>query len=47
MLKIGHPLHDDHILVATTAAINEELIDLDDDLREVMREGLWDEPAEV
>lgn len=47
MLKIGHPLYDDHILVAATAAINEELSYLDDDLREVMREGLWDELAEV
>ena len=46
MLKIGHPLHDEQILVAATAAINEELIYLDNDLREVMREGLWDEPAE-
>jgi hypothetical protein len=47
MLKIGHPLYDDHILTAATAAINEELISLDEELREVMREGLWDEPAEV
>lgn len=47
MLKIGHPLYDDHVLTAAVGAINEELLYLDEDLREVMREGLWDEPAEV
>lgn len=44
MLKMGQPM-DDNILNAAVGAVNAELVYIDKNLREVMREGLWNEPV--
>jgi hypothetical protein len=45
--KMGHQPYDDEILEAAVVAMNVDLAFLEKGLRGVMRDRLWDEPAEV
>jgi hypothetical protein len=47
MTKMGQQPYDDDILDTAVSAINDELIASQEELREVIREKLWDEPADV
>jgi hypothetical protein len=47
MTKMGQQPYDDDILDTAVSAINDELISSQEDLREVIKDKLWDEPADV
>jgi len=47
MIKIGQQPYDDDILDTAVGAINDELSYLQDELREVIRGKLWDEPVDM
>jgi len=47
MTKMGQQPYDDDILDTAVSAINTELISSQEELREVIRDKLWDEPADV
>ncbi|MGA9349891.1 MAG: hypothetical protein WBW48_13955 [Anaerolineae bacterium] len=47
MTKVGQQPYDDDILDTAVSAINTELISSQEELREVIRDKLWDEPADV
>jgi hypothetical protein len=47
LIKMGQQPYDDDILDAAVAAMNVDLRYLDEPLRKVIRERLWDEPKEV
>jgi hypothetical protein len=45
--NIGQQPYDDDILDIAVTAVNIELVHLEDELRLVIKEGLWDEQAEI
>jgi len=47
MTRMGQQPYDDDILDTAVSAINDELISSQEELREVIRDRLWDEPADV
>ncbi len=47
MTKMGQQPYDDDILDTAVSAINVELVSSQEELREVIRGKLWDEPADV
>jgi hypothetical protein len=47
MTEMGQQPYDDDILDTAVSAINDELIASQEELREVIREKLWDEPMDV
>jgi hypothetical protein len=47
MNKLGQQPYDDDILDTAISAINDELGFLQEELREAIREKLWDEPADM
>jgi len=47
MTKMGQQPYDDDILDTAVSAINDELDSSQEELREVIRDRLWDEPADV
>ncbi|MFQ5813671.1 MAG: hypothetical protein ACE5I2_10870 [Anaerolineae bacterium] len=47
MTKMGQQPYDDDILDTAVSATNVELVSSQEELREVIREKLWDEPADV
>jgi hypothetical protein len=47
MTEMGQQPYDDDILDTALSAINAELIASQEELREVIREKLWDEPTDV
>jgi len=47
MTKMGQQPYDDDILDTAVSAINAELISSQEELREVIRDRLWDEPANL
>jgi hypothetical protein len=47
MTKMGQQPYDDDILDTAVSAINDELISSQEELREVIRGKLWDEPMDV
>ncbi len=44
MIKMGQQPYDDEILDTAVSAINVELVSSQEELREVIRDKLWDEP---
>jgi hypothetical protein len=47
MTKMGQQPYDDDILDTAVSAINDELISSQEELIEVIRDKLWDQPADV
>jgi hypothetical protein len=47
MTKMGQRPYDDDILDTAVSAINDELVSSQEELREVIRGKLWDEPADI
>ena len=47
MTKMGQQPYDDEILDTAISAINDELGDLQEDLRDVIRGKLWNEPMDM
>ena len=47
MVKMGHPSYQDGILNPAVAAVNAVLVPMEEVLRRIVREQLWDEPAGV
>ncbi len=47
MTKMGQKPYDDDILDTAVSAINDELDSLQEELREVIRGKLWDEPVDM
>ena len=47
LVKAGRGPYEDELLDVAVAAVNVELVHLEEELREVARGQMWDEPAEV